>query len=258
MNRSSTILTLRVNRLVFLRRALPMSTTTLFKSLVLSGVALLTVSCLNGESHSRSSRLQATISPTPQTGGRTSPSPSPTAYSPIRSVDFDNISYPNLPDYSDPSGYKKKRITLKPGEGGPSHISYGDITGDGIEEAMVVLPIENRGSAIPYYVYIFTLDKGQPKLIWDFETGDRADGGLRQVYAENSELVIELYGKGKTIGGDLYAEDGMTGGDCCPTHFTRARYQWQGNRFRQKGREEILSNPVGGAPVVMPRYGSSG
>lgn len=137
------------------------------------------------------------------------------------------------------------------------YLSYGDVTGDEAEEAMVVFFENVKGTAIPYYVYVYTLKKGSPKLLWSFETGDRADGGLRQAYAENGELVIELYGNGKVIGGDLYAEDGTTGGDCCPTHFTRARYQWQGNRFQQKGKEEILSNPVGGAPVVMPRYDSS-
>lgn len=35
-------------------------------------------------------------------------------------------------------------------------------------------------SAIPYHVYIFTLENGKPEVIWDFDTGDRADGGLRQ------------------------------------------------------------------------------
>jgi hypothetical protein len=36
----------------------------------------------------------------------------------------------------------------------------------------------------PYYVYIFIVENGKPELIWHFETGDRADGGLRQVFAE--------------------------------------------------------------------------
>jgi len=175
-----------------------------------------------------------------------SPTPSPA----IRSVDFDNISYPNFPDYSDPNGRKKKYVTLKPGEGGPNFINYGDITGDGDEDAMVAMGIDNHGSAIPDYVYIFTMDTGKPKIIWDFETGDRADGGLRNVYADNGKLVIELFGKDRVIGGQLYRGDE---GLCCPSSFTRTRYKWTGNRFEEISKE-VLENPSRDANPVMPHY----
>lgn len=179
-----------------------------------------------------------------------SPTPTPVQVSPIRLVDFDNISYPRFPDYSDPGGRKKKYVTLKPGEGGPNFINYGDVTGDGVEDAMVALGIDNRGSAIPEYVYIFTVEKGKPKLIWDFETGDRADGGLRNVYAEKGQLVIELFGKDRVIGGQLYRGDE---GLCCPTSFTRTRYNWTGNHFALVSKE-ILENPSRDANPVMPQY----
>lgn len=177
----------------------------------------------------------------------------PTPVSPIRAVDFDNISYPNFPDYSDPNGRKKKYVTLTPGEGGPNFINYGDITGDGIEEAMVALGIDNHGSAIPDYVYIFAIENGKPKLIWDFETGDRADGGLRNVYADDGQLVIELFGKDRVIRGQLYrGEEGL----CCPSSFTRTRYKWTVKRFELVSKE-TLSNPRGDANVVMPLYAHS-
>jgi len=177
----------------------------------------------------------------------------PTPASPIRAVDFDNISYPNFPDYSDPNGRKKKYVTLKPGDGGPNFINYGDITGDGVEDAMVALGIDNHGSAIPDYVYIFTMENGKLKLIWDFETGDRADGGLRNVYAENGQLVIELFGKDRVIGGQLYrGEEGL----CCPSSFTRTRYKWTGKHFKEVGRE-TLNNPRRDANPVMPEYSPS-
>ena len=168
----------------------------------------------------------------------------------IRDVDFNNISYPNFPDYSDPNGREKKYINLKPGEGQPNFLNYGDVTGAGSEEAMVALGIENRGSAIPDYVYVFAVEKGKPKLIWDFETGDRADGGLRNVYAENGQLVIELFGKDRVIGGQLYRGDE---GLCCPTTFTRTRYRWTGERFEEIKRE-ILENSNRNANPVMPHY----
>lgn len=219
------------------------------------GISVAMNGCSTGDAISQRPSPPASASPVP----RAEVEPSPAPNSPIRSFDFANFTYPAKPVFSD----ARKSFTLQNGKFkgredddpvGLVYLGYGDVTGDGDEEAMAVLNISVRGSAIPYVTYIYTLKEAKPKLLWAFSTGDRADGGLRQVYAENGELVMELYGKGKIIGGDLYAEDGMTGGDCCPTHFTRARYQWQGNRFQQKGKEEILSNPVGGAPVVMPRY----
>lgn len=174
----------------------------------------------------------------------------PTPVSPIRAVDFNNISYPNFPVYSDPNGRQKKYITLKPGEGGPNFLNYGDITGDGIEEAMVALGIDIHGSAIPYYVYIFAIEDGKPKVIWDFETGDRADGGLRNIYADNGQLVIELFGRDRVIGGQLYrGEEGL----CCPSSFTRTRYKWAGKHFEVISKE-VLENPRPDANPVMPHY----
>lgn len=221
-------------------------------SLLLSflGIGLLVTSCSLGQPQTRSNSVGGSPDHQSAAASKASPTQTLASASSIRSVDFDNISYPNLPDYSDPRGYKKKRITLKPGEGGPSHLNYGDITGDGAEEAMAVLPIENRGSAIPYYVYIFTLKEGKPTLLWDFKTGDRADGGLRQVYADNGELVIELFGKDRVIGEELYRGDE---GLCCASSFTRARYKWTGRRFQQIGKE-IFPNPRGNASPIMPLY----
>ncbi|MBV9958656.1 MAG: hypothetical protein JO360_09550 [Acidobacteria bacterium] len=165
--------------------------------------------------------------------------------SPIRSIDFDNdVAYPHHPEYGDCRG-KGKVVDLRPGEGGPSELAFGDVTGDGAEEAMAFLGINNCGSAVPGHVYVFTLRGGRLKLLWDFLTGDRADGGFKKAYAESGELVIELEGRNKYIGGDLYAEDETKKGDCCPTMYTRARYKWNGRRFEMQGRPESF-------PCIIP------
>lgn len=63
-------------------------------------------------------------------------------------------------------------------------------------------------------------------------TGERAEGGLRKVYAENSELVIELYGKGVRVNENLY---GTNASVCCPSSFTRTRYRWAEKYFVRRG-----------------------
>src|SRR5687768_17318208 len=76
---------------------------------------------------------------------------------------------------------------------------YLDVNNDGEDEAAVVLKIETGGNAVPQLVYIYGWKDGQPELQWNFRTGDRADGGLKDIRAENSELVIELYGQDRFL-----------------------------------------------------------
>jgi hypothetical protein len=181
----------------------------------------------------------------------------------IRAVDFANHSYPGAAVYTN-----RRTFTLKDGmyegllipgcRGSASDChepvslvaeTYGDVTGDSIEEAMVVLTESIRGSAIPYYVYVFAMEKGRPKLLWAVATGDRAEGGLRKVYAEKDDLVIELYGKGARVNGNVFAGDGN--GACCPLSVTRTRYRWNGKHFVQHGQSEVFSSGGNGAPLEM-------
>ena len=113
-----------------------------------------------------------------------------------------------------------------------------DITGDGEDEAIVVLKVETGGSAIPQLVYVFEWKGGRPELIWPFRTGDRADGGLKSIRAEAGHLVLELYGQDRFILGQI--ETGKITDDieqlCCPTHFTRTIYKWNGKNFLMQGK----------------------
>jgi hypothetical protein len=130
------------------------------------------------------------------------------------------------------------------------YVIYGDVTNDGSEEALVVHAMSIRGSGIPYLAYVYTWKRGSPQLLWSFWAGDRGDGGLRQVYAEDGKLVVDLYGKNRVVNREsTNMEDQI--GVCCPQFFTRTRYEWDGSRFRRKG-EEVLPNPVGSAPLIKP------
>ena len=109
-----------------------------------------------------------------------------------------------------------------------------DADGDGQDEAAVILKIETGGSAIPQLIYIYAWKDGQPELRWNFRTGDRSDGGLKDLRAENGELVVELYGQDRFLLGQY--ETGKITGDeeqiCCPLYFTRSFYKWNGRSFQ--------------------------
>ena len=220
-------------------------------SLTVLLIALITIACSFAKNNKNTSPANAVSSQNSQVESKSASSPP----SPIRYIDFDNLSYPDYPDYSSD---RSSRIALKAGEGHPTYINYGDMTGDGVEDAMVVLGIETRGSAIPHIVYIYTLENNRPKLLWHFETGDRVDGGLRRIYAENGELVVELFGRGKIIGRNLYADECTRGESPYSYIVTRSCYQWRGNNFQLKGKAGEFSDSYGYGSPNMTIYQPKG
>lgn len=126
-----------------------------------------------------------------------------------------------------------------------------DVTGDGDDEAVVILKIETGGSAVPQIVHVFSWKDGKPVLVWPFRTGDRSDGGLKNIFAEGGNLVVELYGQDRFLLGQT--ETGRIGDDleqiCCPTHFTRTVYKWNGKNFIMQGKRLTYSV---GDPTAPP------
>ncbi len=190
-----------------------------------------------------------------------------TTDSPLGNFDFKNFSYPLPRGWENPDG---SDITLVNGRRQPKVVDVGsepsdeermvakaerrigmsyvttkylDINNDGQDEALVVLKIETAGSAIPQVVYVYAWKDNKPDLIWTFRTGDRADGGLKDLRAENGLLVIELYGQDRFVLGAT--ETGKIGDDieqlCCPTHFSRSTYKWNGTSFLMQGKRLTFS-----------------
>lgn len=184
-----------------------------------------------------------------------------TSTSPIASFDFLNHTFPLPRGWQNPDGSdaKLEKGRLAPvsehlGEDlsdedrakarserriGLAHVvtKYFDVTGDGQDEAIVVLKIETGGSAVPQIVYIYEWKDDAPNLLWHFRTGDRSDGGLKDIRPEGGQLVLELFGQDRFMLGEV--ETGKITGDevqlCCPTHFTRTVYKWNGKNFIRQG-----------------------
>jgi hypothetical protein len=152
---------------------------------------------------------------------------SKTTSSPLGTFDFKNFSYPLPRGWQNPDG---KDVTLVNGKLAPvstdltedlsdeekaerkaerrigmSYVTtkYMDVNGDGSDEAFVILKIQTAGSALPQVVYVYEWKDDKPELIWYFRTGDRADGGLKDLRIENGELVVELYGQDRFLLGEI-------------------------------------------------------
>jgi hypothetical protein len=183
-----------------------------------------------------------------------------TTNSPLGTFDFRNFTYPlprgwhhpdgdeiviengklrpKLRDISEDMSPEEKAAARAERRIGMSYVTtkFLDVDNDGEDEAAVVLKIETGGNAIPQLVYVFGWKDGKPELQWNFRTGDRADGGLKDIRAENGEMIVELYGQDRFLLGQT--ETGKITGDeeqlCCPTYFTRTFYKWNGKIFQMQ------------------------
>jgi len=185
-----------------------------------------------------------------------------TTASPLGAFDFKNYRYPLPRGWQDSDGKEVELVNgVRPMEMteeveriGLSYVTtkFLDVTGDGSDEAFVILKIETGGGAIPQLVYVFQWKADAPEMIWYFRTGDRADGGLKDIRAENGLAVVELFGQDRYILGEL--DTGKITGDeeqlCCPTHFTLSRYKWNGNVFRLEGKRLTYQTADPNAPPI--------
>jgi len=109
--------------------------------------------------------------------------------------------------------------------------------------SIVVLNVLTGGSAVVHIVYLFDTSKNSPRLIWSLASGDRADGGLRNIYFENSLVTLETY------------ESRESQGDCCPKTYKKEIYFFNNDVPRLVKRVSNLPNPdhnaifIGGNPL---------
>jgi len=100
---------------------------------------------------------------------------------------------------------------------------YGDITGDGSDEAAVNVYYSLGGSGSFTCVYVYTLKDGSPSLLARVEGGDRAHGAIESVKILNGQLIVGRYRPTKD--------------DCnaCYGYIETTKYKWLGSRLVKVG-----------------------
>jgi len=172
-------------------------------------------------------------------------SPTPEEKLLIRKIDFKNFTYPGktgekiftLTNGEEPFGQLKDiAFSLK-------SIEYADLTNDKEDEAIIHISVQ-YGAGSSGLLYVYTLENNKPKILWYVESGYGAEGELKKVYAENSSLIIELFGDNKFIENtDEFKfpdQKDIPKDLCCPTTFTKFRFIWNGKKFVVEGKSELL------------------
>lgn len=118
-------------------------------------------------------------------------------------------------------------------------VEFVDVTRDRHKEAIVAVGNLCDCSGVWFGLYVYKLSGKKPiRLLWAFQTGDRAVGGLRNVYGQKGRLIVELYGSGS---GPNLPPKTYYGARCCTQDYTQRRYRWNGRRFIQEGKARLMS-----------------
>lgn len=102
-------------------------------------------------------------------------------------------------------------------------VAFGDLTGDGRDEAVVDLLYSSGGTANWLYLYVYTTADGSPKLLGILRSGSRANGGLIRVAIQQGLLVLDFEDTNRRVA------------DCCSEGWVRVAYRRQGSHFVENG-----------------------
>jgi hypothetical protein len=152
----------------------------------------------------------------------------------IRRIDFKNFVY-------DADG---ENVRVRRGRGSYSgqaegdfsysvervQVSYGDLTGDGREEAAVTLYYTGGGTGAFSKGFVFTMRRGRLALLAPFEGGDRAAGGIREAAVEGGLLRVRR--------NEPERMNDVPVGLCCPVSVITTRYRWDGRGLVRVGEPE--------------------
>ena len=106
----------------------------------------------------------------------------------------------------------------------PREISFGDVTGDRREEAIV--PISSQGTLGNIAYLVFTLKDGSPELVLTRGQGGGNEGGL-QIEVDEGKLV--------ELTPELGPEDPL----CCPSAMRKTTFRWDGSKLQVEREEKI-------------------
>ena len=158
------------------------------------------------------------------------------AQSDIRKVDFKNFTF-------EPScvGEEPQKVTVKDGEFseekeedgytdrfyfGIDVDSYGDVDGDGKDEAIISSICNTGGTGQFSEGFIYTIKNNKPFLMSRIEGGDRAYGGIIGVAVEKGIVTVDRN------------DAGETGAACCAEFEVKTNYKWNGSELVEFGKPQ--------------------
>ncbi len=116
------------------------------------------------------------------------------------------------------------------------NVTYGDVTGDGTEEAVVLLRGQNtRTSPTLDEVFIYTLKDGKAVLLTNFEGGRRGEYILSVDHATNFKVDHQLLILDRAVRVDER--------EYAPTHYYTIKFHWNGTQMLEIQKSSLKPLP---------------
>jgi hypothetical protein len=130
------------------------------------------------------------------------------------------------PDYepTDPDAYVER------GSFAVSPPIFGDVDGDGAEEAVLVSYFNGGGTGHFTGIDVYAMRDGKEVVLGGIPGGDRGDGGINDVQIEGKVILVDR----------MMSMDGD--GACCPSKLQHERWSWDGKAFVEDEKARTLSD----------------
>jgi heat shock protein HslJ len=119
-----------------------------------------------------------------------------------------------------------------------SPFAFGDLNGDGVDDAAVILVANPGGSGTFYSLEAVASDGGEPVHLASYPLGDRVK--VRSLAIEDGQIALEMVAHGP--------DDPM----CCPTQVVRNTYALEGGALVEVGSEVIGAAEEPGEVAAPP------
>jgi hypothetical protein len=106
-------------------------------------------------------------------------------------------------------------------EGIPA-VTFGDVDGDGKEDAIVIVATNLGGAGTLIGAFVFALKDGAVVKLGEIEGGDRGEGGIHSVRVVGRDVIVRRF--------DSRPIDGA----CCPGRILVERWRWDGGKLVQQ------------------------
>jgi hypothetical protein len=192
-------------------------------ALVLIAAAALALSACGSSSSDTSSPTPDATSAAPTTGAGATPATSSTASGAIRAIDLKQTAP------------VQQLLKDTGGEFVQSQVIYGDLTGDGIDEAVV--PVSSGGT-MGDIAYVVLTPAGGGVAALPMAKGDTSSGGIA-VSIDGGKLV------------DTRPQYGPNDPNCCPSLLRKTTYTWDGQQLAVASTASV-PNPDAGVKGTPP------